>query len=105
MSLQPGVYLTADNYSALVFAVHPDYVYFVANKPDVTTVLLAGSPRDVRTPGKLYDVHAMEPEAFARLYPQRLPDYPVRRCARIYSDSLFRKTPNAVRVINHLKRT
>jgi hypothetical protein len=103
--MTPGVYMTVDNYSALVFAVHADYVYFVANKPDVTVELIGGTPRDVRSPGKRFDVHAMEPADFARLYVRHMPEYPVRRCARIYSESFYRKTDNAVRVINHLKRT
>lgn len=88
MSLQPGVYQTNERYSALVFSVKEDGVYYVAN-----------------VDGKLFDVHGMDPTDFLKQYPIWLPAYPLRRCARVYAASLFPKSEQAQRVLRHLLAT
>lgn len=83
----PGVYLNARRDSALLFRVDDGTAYYVAN-----------------VDGK-FDVHSAPIATFGRTYTLHLPDYPMRRCARVYGDSLFTRTPNAQRVINHYLRT
>lgn len=85
--MKPGVYLDRNNYNALVIAVKPDAVYYVNLQEGV------------------YDVRSASHDTFGRQYINHLPDYPVRRCARIYQDSLFPKTENATKVLKHLLRS
>lgn len=85
-TIEPGVYQDFNNHSALVFIAKPDAVYYVAN--------LDGT----------YECHALPPEQFARRYGRHLPAYPVRRCARVYTESPTPKSGNAAKVLGHLLR-
>lgn len=88
MAIEPGCYLDSNNYSALVFLVKPEAVYFVANED-----------------GHSHDVHAMETEHFARRYRYHLNSYPMRRCARVYMESPMPKTERATKVLKHILRS
>lgn len=89
LTVPPGVYLDSSNYNSLVFKSDEHDVYFVARLDDKVG----------------FDVHSMSVQSFVQRYWRTLPDYPVRRCARVYHDSLFAKTALATRVLNHLMHT
>lgn len=89
MSIAIGVYLDANNYSALVFKADEETVYYVSNE---------GTKEG-------FDVRAMGLGAFVRRYKNFMPLYPVRRCARVFNESYSPKTALATRVINHLLRS
>jgi hypothetical protein len=89
MTIDVGVYLDSNNYNALVFKADADTVYFVARLSDKDG----------------FDVHAMGVQAFVKRFWSQLPNYPMRRCARVYRDSLFDKSALATKVLNHLLRS
>lgn len=96
----PGAHakVTAWDYSdpkveagALVFAVQPDAVYYVAKAPNAPS----------------YDAHSATPADFAARYDLALPAYPLRRCARLLQAAAAGPrgvSDRAAKVLRHLLR-
>jgi len=80
----PGVYLNAHRNSAIVFAVKQSGVFYIS--------LHTGS----------IEAHSTSPSTFAQDFSRHLPNYPTRRAARIYDNSMLNKSTQAQRVIKHL---
>lgn len=83
-AIVPGVYLNENRNAAIVFAVKQGSVYYLS--------LHTGS----------IEAHSASPGSFARDFARHLPNYPMRRAARVYDGSMLSKSTQAQRVITYL---
>lgn len=86
-TLPLGAYLSVHRESALVVQSRLNCVWFLGMHT-----------------GKI-EVHTAGPERFARNYPIRLPDYPLRRAVRVYNNSEFDRDDLTQKVMDRLLET